>query len=158
MRSTFTSFSCKHTPGTSAASCTVRAQRLVPRTFSTSCFNFSAFVSFFQIGYWNEYEKFVYVMDQQVTNESSSVENRTIVVTTIMVHSQAGFKCSIRFLPLKVKVSIVAICPGRVELFHFQLLSIHSLHVETVDTQRVFQLYPCGCQSILVFLYHGGLS
>lgn len=114
-------------------------------------------MSFFQIGYWNEYEKFVYVMDQQVTNESSSVENRTIVVTTIMVHSQAGFKCSIRFLPLKVKVSIVAICPGRVELFHFQLLSIHSLHVETVDTQRVFQLYPCGCQSILVFLYHRGL-
>lgn len=157
MRGTSTGFSCKHTPGTSAASCTVRARRLVPGTFSTSCFNFSAFVSFFQIGYWNEYEKFVYVMDQQVTNESSSVENRTIVVTTIMVHSQAGFKCSIRFLPLKVKVSIVAICPGRVELFHFQLLSIHSLHVETVDTQRVFQLYPCGCQSILVFLYHGGL-
>lgn len=115
MRGTSTSVPCKHTPGTSAASCTVRAQRLVARTFSTSCFNFSAFVSFFQIGYWNEYEKFVYVMDQQVTNESSSVENRTIVVTTIMVHSQAGFKCSIRFLPLKVKVSIVAICPGRVE-------------------------------------------
>uniref|UniRef100_A0A674MMV4 Glutamate receptor n=1 Tax=Takifugu rubripes TaxID=31033 RepID=A0A674MMV4_TAKRU len=37
-----------------------------------------------RIGYWNEYENFVYVMDQQVTNESSSVENRTIVVTTIM--------------------------------------------------------------------------
>ncbi|XP_053188327.1 glutamate receptor 3a isoform X2 [Scomber japonicus] len=37
-----------------------------------------------KIGYWNEYEKFVYIMDQQVTNESSSVENRTIVVTTIM--------------------------------------------------------------------------
>ncbi|XP_043996193.1 glutamate receptor 3a isoform X2 [Gambusia affinis] len=37
-----------------------------------------------RIGYWNEYEKFVYIMDQQVTNESSSVENRTIVVTTIM--------------------------------------------------------------------------
>lgn len=134
------------------------AGRLAAGASSTSCFNFSAFVSFFQIGYWNEYENFVYVMDQQVTNESSSVENRTIVVTTIMVHSQAGFKCSIRLLPLKVKVSIVAICPGRVELFHFQLLSIHSLHVETVDTQRVFQLYPCGCQSILVFLYHGGLS
>uniref|UniRef100_A0A8C6M8B4 Glutamate receptor n=1 Tax=Nothobranchius furzeri TaxID=105023 RepID=A0A8C6M8B4_NOTFU len=37
-----------------------------------------------KIGYWNEFEKFVYIMDQQVTNESSSVENRTIVVTTIM--------------------------------------------------------------------------
>ncbi|XP_064206303.1 glutamate receptor 3-like isoform X5 [Anguilla rostrata] len=37
-----------------------------------------------KIGYWNEYERFVYIMDQQVTNESSSVDNRTIVVTTIM--------------------------------------------------------------------------
>ncbi|KAG5852210.1 hypothetical protein ANANG_G00059980 [Anguilla anguilla] len=37
-----------------------------------------------KIGYWNEFERFVYIMDQQVTNESSSVENRTIVVTTIM--------------------------------------------------------------------------
>uniref|UniRef100_A0A8C5BCQ0 Glutamate receptor n=1 Tax=Gadus morhua TaxID=8049 RepID=A0A8C5BCQ0_GADMO len=37
-----------------------------------------------KIGYWNEYERFVHIMDQQVTNESSSVENRTIVVTTIM--------------------------------------------------------------------------
>uniref|UniRef100_A0A8C2CZX4 Glutamate receptor n=1 Tax=Cyprinus carpio TaxID=7962 RepID=A0A8C2CZX4_CYPCA len=37
-----------------------------------------------KIGYWNEYEKFVYIVEQQVTNESSSVENRTIVVTTIM--------------------------------------------------------------------------
>uniref|UniRef100_A0A8C9WRB3 Glutamate ionotropic receptor AMPA type subunit 3 n=1 Tax=Scleropages formosus TaxID=113540 RepID=A0A8C9WRB3_SCLFO len=37
-----------------------------------------------KIGYWNEFERFVNIMDQQVTNESSSVENRTIVVTTIM--------------------------------------------------------------------------
>ncbi|KAG7483505.1 hypothetical protein MATL_G00039120 [Megalops atlanticus] len=37
-----------------------------------------------KIGYWNEYERFVYIMDQQVTNGSSTMENRTIVVTTIM--------------------------------------------------------------------------
>ncbi|XP_058239453.1 glutamate receptor 3a isoform X2 [Hemibagrus wyckioides] len=37
-----------------------------------------------KIGYWSEFEKFVYVSELQVTNESSSVENRTIVVTTIM--------------------------------------------------------------------------
>lgn len=43
------------------------------------------------MGYWNEYEKFVYIMDPQVTNESSSVENRTIVVTTIMVHFPGCF-------------------------------------------------------------------
>lgn len=40
-----------------------------------------------QIGYWNEFERFVNIMDQQFTNDSSSVENRTIVVTTIMVHA-----------------------------------------------------------------------
>lgn len=44
-------------------------------------------VCFSQIGYWSEFEKFVYVTELQVTNESSSVENRTIVVTTIMVIS-----------------------------------------------------------------------
>ncbi|XP_053086508.1 glutamate receptor 3a isoform X3 [Pangasianodon hypophthalmus] len=37
-----------------------------------------------KIGYWSEFEKFVYVTELQVTNETSSVENRTIVVTTIM--------------------------------------------------------------------------
>ncbi|KAK5925274.1 hypothetical protein CgunFtcFv8_017811 [Champsocephalus gunnari] len=35
-----------------------------------------------KIGYWNEYARFVNIMDAQVTNDS--VENRTIVVTTIM--------------------------------------------------------------------------
>uniref|UniRef100_A0A673Y7P6 Glutamate receptor n=1 Tax=Salmo trutta TaxID=8032 RepID=A0A673Y7P6_SALTR len=38
-----------------------------------------------QIGYWNEYQRLVNLLEQQVVaNESSSVENRTIVVTTIM--------------------------------------------------------------------------
>ncbi|MBN3285675.1 GRIA3 protein, partial [Polyodon spathula] len=41
-------------------------------------------LGFFQVGYWNEYERFVYITDQQVSNDSSSVENRTIIVTTIM--------------------------------------------------------------------------
>lgn len=41
-----------------------------------------------QIGYWTEFENFVYITELQVTNESSSLENRTIVVTTIMVISQ----------------------------------------------------------------------
>ncbi|XP_054647836.1 glutamate receptor 3b isoform X3 [Dunckerocampus dactyliophorus] len=36
-----------------------------------------------KIGYWNEFTRFVNIMDPQVTNDSS-VENRTIVVTTIM--------------------------------------------------------------------------
>uniref|UniRef100_A0A4W5NZ93 Glutamate receptor n=1 Tax=Hucho hucho TaxID=62062 RepID=A0A4W5NZ93_9TELE len=43
-------------------------------------------------GYWNEFEKYVYIVDAQVTNESSSVENRTIVVTTIMESPYVMYK------------------------------------------------------------------
>eukprot|EP00076_Gallus_gallus_P039756 XP_025005294.1 glutamate receptor 3 isoform X2 [Gallus gallus] len=35
-------------------------------------------------GYWNEYERFVPTLDQLPSNDTSSVENRTIVVTTIL--------------------------------------------------------------------------
>ncbi|XP_074963259.1 glutamate receptor 3 isoform X3 [Phalacrocorax aristotelis] len=35
-------------------------------------------------GYWNEYERFVPALDQLPSNDTSSVENRTIVVTTIL--------------------------------------------------------------------------
>uniref|UniRef100_A0A670K5N8 Glutamate receptor n=1 Tax=Podarcis muralis TaxID=64176 RepID=A0A670K5N8_PODMU len=35
-------------------------------------------------GYWNEYERFVPAVDPTVSNDTSSVENRTIVVTTIL--------------------------------------------------------------------------
>lgn len=34
---------------------------------------------------WNEYERYVPALDQLPSNDSSSVENRTIVVTTILV-------------------------------------------------------------------------
>ncbi|XP_069068077.1 glutamate receptor 3 isoform X2 [Pleurodeles waltl] len=37
-----------------------------------------------KVGYWNEYERFVSTAEPQPTNESSSIENRTIVVTTIL--------------------------------------------------------------------------
>ncbi|XP_063793308.1 glutamate receptor 3 isoform X1 [Pseudophryne corroboree] len=37
-----------------------------------------------KVGHWNEYERFVPIPDQQPVNESSSVENKTIVVTTIL--------------------------------------------------------------------------
>ncbi|KAE8584283.1 hypothetical protein XENTR_v10020898 [Xenopus tropicalis] len=37
-----------------------------------------------KVGHWNEYERFVPAPDQQPTNESSSVENKTIIVTTIL--------------------------------------------------------------------------
>uniref|UniRef100_A0A8C5ETI8 Glutamate receptor n=1 Tax=Gouania willdenowi TaxID=441366 RepID=A0A8C5ETI8_GOUWI len=46
-----------------------------------------------KIGYWNEYSRFVNIMDPQVSNDSNdSVENRTIVVTTIMEAPYVMFK------------------------------------------------------------------
>ncbi|MGH0189002.1 UNVERIFIED_CONTAM: hypothetical protein FKN15_032936 [Acipenser sinensis] len=52
--------------------------------FSSSCSAKGTAALKGRVGYWNEYERFVYITDQQVTNDSSSVENRTIIVTTIM--------------------------------------------------------------------------
>uniref|UniRef100_F7BXT8 Glutamate receptor n=3 Tax=Metatheria TaxID=9263 RepID=F7BXT8_MONDO len=43
-------------------------------------------------GYWNEYERFVPFLDQQVSNDSSSSENRTIVVTTILESPYVMYK------------------------------------------------------------------
>ncbi|KAM5145914.1 glutamate receptor 3 isoform 1-T1 [Mantella aurantiaca] len=37
-----------------------------------------------KVGHWNEYERFVPAPDQQPANDSTSVENKTIVVTTIL--------------------------------------------------------------------------
>uniref|UniRef100_A0A8C3KRY0 Glutamate receptor n=1 Tax=Chrysolophus pictus TaxID=9089 RepID=A0A8C3KRY0_CHRPC len=43
-------------------------------------------------GYWNEYERFVPTLDQLPSNDTSSVENRTIVVTTILESPYVMYK------------------------------------------------------------------
>ncbi|XP_023377941.1 glutamate receptor 3 isoform X6 [Pteropus vampyrus] len=43
-------------------------------------------------GYWNEYERFVPFSDQQISNDSASSENRTIVVTTILESPYVMYK------------------------------------------------------------------
>ncbi|KAK1212572.1 GRIA3 protein, partial [Pygoscelis papua] len=43
-------------------------------------------------GYWNEYERFVTALDQLPSNDTSSVENRTIVVTTILESPYVMYK------------------------------------------------------------------
>ncbi|KAI4554763.1 hypothetical protein MJG53_020062 [Ovis ammon polii x Ovis aries] len=43
-------------------------------------------------GYWNEYERFVPFSDQQISNDSASAENRTIVVTTILESPYVMYK------------------------------------------------------------------
>ncbi|XP_027321124.1 glutamate receptor 3 isoform X3 [Anas acuta] len=43
-------------------------------------------------GYWNEYERFVPALDQLPSNDTSSVENRTIVVTTILESPYVMYK------------------------------------------------------------------
>ncbi|RLW02431.1 hypothetical protein DV515_00007096 [Chloebia gouldiae] len=43
-------------------------------------------------GYWNEYERYVPALDQLPSNDTSSVENRTIVVTTILESPYVMYK------------------------------------------------------------------
>lgn len=45
-------------------------------------------LSHLQIGYWNDADKLVLTQDQALLpNETSGMENRTVIVTTIMVSS-----------------------------------------------------------------------
>lgn len=47
---------------------------------------FILFCFTFQIGYWNDIDKLVLVQNENaLSNDSSVMENRTVVVTTIMV-------------------------------------------------------------------------
>lgn len=74
-----------------------------------------------QIGYWNEFERFVNIMDLPYSNDSSSVENRTIVVTTIMVHVPQCFKC-VTYSATQghgVDSQFDTFCPGRLEVYFF---------------------------------------
>lgn len=49
-------------------------------------FNSFFFFFFYQIGYWNDIDKLVLVQNENaLSNDSSAMENRTVVVTTIMV-------------------------------------------------------------------------
>lgn len=44
-----------------------------------------------QIGYWNDADKLVLIQDSPLLpNDTSGMENRTVIVTTIMVREQHG--------------------------------------------------------------------
>lgn len=107
-----------------------------------------------QIGYWNEYTRFVNIMDPQVSNDSS-VENRTIVVTTIMVHFPCSFKCFTYSATQGHSVDsnewYILSWAGRTTSFLCCFPLTHYMLKQSVRHGGVFQLYPCGCQSILIF-------
>lgn len=45
-----------------------------------------------QIGYWNDIDKLVLVQNENgLSNDSSAMENRTVIVTTIMVMYPSGY-------------------------------------------------------------------
>lgn len=47
---------------------------------------------FSQIGYWNDIDKLVLVQNENgLSNDSSAMENRTVIVTTIMVTYPSGY-------------------------------------------------------------------
>ena len=51
-------------------------------------------LSLFQIGYWNDIDKLVLVQNENpLSNDSSAMENRTVVVTTIMVTFLSNCLC-----------------------------------------------------------------
>lgn len=76
-------------------------------------FTFSAgsgvsFIPFYllQIGYWNDADKLVLTQDQALLpNETSGMENRTVIVTTIMV-SRTEFRF-FAYFTLKVEAVFV---------------------------------------------------
>lgn len=109
-----------------------------------------------QIGYWNEYTRFVNIMDPQVSNDSS-VENRTIVVTTIMVHFPCSSKCFTYSATQGHGVDsnewYILSWAGRTTSFLCCFPSTHYTLKQSIRLKRkgVFRLYPCGCQSILIF-------
>lgn len=46
----------------------------------------SRFFSIWQVGYWNDMDKLVLIQDvPTLGNDTAAIENRTVVVTTIMV-------------------------------------------------------------------------
>lgn len=46
----------------------------------------------YQIGYWNDIDKLVLVQNENgLSNDSSAMENRTVIVTTIMVTYPSGY-------------------------------------------------------------------
>lgn len=46
----------------------------------------------YQIGYWNDIDKLVLVQNENgLSNDSSTMENRTVIVTTIMVTYSSGY-------------------------------------------------------------------
>lgn len=119
--------------------------------------------SLLQIGYWNEFERFVNIMDQPYSNDSSSVENRTIVVTTIMVHVPQCFKC-VTYSATQghgVDSQIDTFCPGRLEVYFF-CVAFHPLTTRW-NSRGTINMMSVSTVSVWVtkhfdFPYSSGLS
>lgn len=112
-----------------------------------------------QIGHWNEYTRFVNIMDSQLSNDSS-VENRTIVVTTIMVHFPCRSKCFTysatqgHDVDSNERHSLSWVGQNHILLV---LLSIHSL----TRWNSQFECFNCICVGVKAFrlsIHFSGLS
>lgn len=113
---------------------------------SSACWNASLTAVFsLQIGYWNEYARFVNIMDPQVSNDSS-VENRTIVVTTIMVHFPRSFKCVTYSATQGHGVDsneFNTFCPGRVEPHLFCVCFPSTHYTLKQSVRRAGECFNC---------------
>lgn len=112
-----------------------------------------------QIGHWNEYTRFVNIMDSQLSNDSS-VENRTIVVTTIMVHFPCRSKCFTysatqgHGVDSNERHSLSWVGQNHILLV---LLSIHSL-TRWNSQVECFNCIRVGVKAFRLSIYFSGLS
>lgn len=82
-------FYCKHLKFHICTHCSIKPDWLnyiFLLLLSSICSLFLSSSCFSQIGYWNDIDKLVLVQNENaLSNDSSAMENRTVVVTTIMV-------------------------------------------------------------------------
>lgn len=117
-----------------------------------------------QIGYWNDIDKLVLVQNENVlSNDSTSMENRTVVVTTIMVmYPQTAFISAYGFC-LRFGLG----CPSTLTIRlsnspkPLWVFSSHLYHVEAIcayvnDTSGAQQVIntPCYTFKILSFFLY----
>lgn len=84
-------FYCRHFQFHFCMNCAIKTDWMNDFFFYHS-FSLSS-LCFSQIGYWNDIDKLVLVQNENaLSNDSSAMENRTVVVTTIMVmYPQTAF-------------------------------------------------------------------
>lgn len=112
----------------------------IHEVFYMKMVHFSMFISgdLFQIGYWSEVDKMVVTLTELPSgNDTSGLENKTVVVTTILVSNSHAITFSSGFLYSKHPVG---------ELMFMFLDSNHTY-------LQMFTLHMCQCVTYSMFIW-----